>query len=236
MLAYVDLHIHSLLSPCSDNDMTPNNIINMAVIKGLDIIAITDHNCAQNTDAVLKCAKNAGIIAVPGMELETSEEVHLVCLFPGLEEVMLMQQIVHESLPEIQNREEIFGSQIIMDKDDNDIGHVKQLLLTASGLSVDTAFNYVNELGGVVLPAHIDRSSYSILSNLGSIPDDLGVHCVEISRGCDETQYRSNHPELKKFKFVKSSDAHHLWDIFERESGLEIFDLSINSLIKALKE
>jgi PHP family Zn ribbon phosphoesterase len=105
----VDLHIHSVLSPCSNRDMTPNNIINMSLLKGLDIIAVADHNTAGNAETVLKCARSRSIMAVPGMEVETMEEVHILCLFPNLEAVVSMEELVYESLPSIKNREEIFG-------------------------------------------------------------------------------------------------------------------------------
>jgi predicted metal-dependent phosphoesterase TrpH len=171
MKAFYDLHIHSALSPCAENEMTPNNIVNMAYIKGLDIIAVTDHNSALNCEAVLKCAKNRGIVALAGMEIETKEEVHMVCFFPGLKEALKMHDIVNNSLPRIENREDIFGQQIIMDEDDNIICNYKQMLLTAADLSIDEVFEKVGQLGGVAVPAHIDRDSYSIISNLGIIPD-----------------------------------------------------------------
>ena len=147
MKAYIDLHIHSSLSPCSDKDMTPNNIVNMAYLKGLDIIAVTDHNSAENCDAMVICGKKRGIIVVPGMELETREEVHLVCLFPSVAEAHRMQEIVYNALPDIENREDIFGQQIMMDEEDNISGYQKRLLLTASSLSIDDAFMNVSSLG-----------------------------------------------------------------------------------------
>lgn len=232
MKAYIDLHIHSALSPCANNEMTPNNIVNMAYIKGLDIIAVTDHNSVENCEAVLKCAKERGIIVVPGMELETSEEVHLICLFPGMVEALRMQEIVYKALPDLKNREDIFGQQIIMDGNDNVIRHCDRLLLTASSLSVEEVFGNVTLLGGAVVPAHIDRDSYSIVSNLGIIPDNLGIKYLEISKGCDRLQYLDNNPWLGKFGLIRSSDAHSLGDILERESFIDLEELSVECLIK----
>ncbi|HOQ00491.1 MAG TPA: PHP domain-containing protein [Acetivibrio clariflavus] len=236
MKAFYDLHIHSALSPCAENDMTPNNIVNMAYIKGLDIIAVTDHNSALNCEAVLKCAKNRGIVAIPGMELETREEVHLVCLFPGLEEVMKMHEIVTDALPKIENREDIFGQQLIMDEDDNVIESYKQMLLTAADLSIDEAFEIVNNLSGIVVPAHVDRDSYSIISNLGMVPDYLDIIYLEVSRDCVLKEFLVNNPYLSDYSFLKSSDAHSLGQIMERESAFDIEEKSLECFMQSLKK
>ncbi len=236
MKAFYDLHIHSALSPCADNEMTPNNIVNMAYVKGLDIIAVTDHNAALNCEAVLKCAQNRGVVAVPGMELETKEEVHLVCLFPGLDEVLKMQSIVNQTLPQIENREDIFGQQIIMDEDDNIIGKNNQLLLTATGLCVDEVFDKVSHLGGVVVPAHIDRDSFSIISNLGIVPDYLGIKYLEVSKGCLVNDFLRSNPYLSQYNIMKSSDAHNLGSLLEKESSIEVREISIECLFETLKK
>lgn len=235
MKAAIDLHIHSALSPCADKDMTPNNIVNMACLKGLDIIALTDHNSAENAGAFLQCAKDAGILAVPGMELETREEVHLVCLFPGIDEAMHMQKIVYAALPDINNREDIFGQQMIMDREDNILGFFPKLLVTAADISIDEAFGTVKEHRGVIIPAHVDRESYSILSNLGMIPDNLEIQYLEASKMCRPAHLLERYPHLDKYKFITSSDAHYLWDISERENFLELEELSIQCLFDTLR-
>ena len=171
----VDLHIHSGLSPCADKDMTPNNIINMALVKGLDIIAITDHNSGANLEAVSKCAKKSGLIFIPGMEVETSEEVHLICLLPDLTCAAELQHHIYNALPSIQNREDIFGNQLIFDENDQITGEERRMLITATNLTVNKVFLLVKQLGGAVIPAHVDRLSYSMISNLGMIPEDLGI-------------------------------------------------------------
>jgi 3',5'-nucleoside bisphosphate phosphatase len=234
MLAYVDLHIHSALSPCSEKEMTPNNIVNMAYLKGLDIIAVTDHNSAENLAAVMKCAKQAGIIAVPGMEVETSEEVHVLCLLPDLEAALELQSIVYALLPDIKNREAIFGEQLILDEEDRIMGHCDRLLLTAAGLSLEEVFEAVEGLGGVAIPAHADRDSYSVLSNLGIIPEELNVKTVEISRECNMDEFISTRLWMKGYRWIRSSDAHRLGDILEKESSLELEDISVESLLRAL--
>jgi len=236
MKFYADLHIHSALSPCADRDMTPNNIINMAVLKGLDIIAVTDHNSAENLPAVSECARKAGIVFIPGMEVETREEIHLVCLFPHVEAAFAMQDVVYGALPDLKNREDIFGEQWILDEEDRLAGRQDRLLLTATGLGIGDVFPLVKDLGGVVLPAHVDRDSYSVLSNLGSIPEDLPVRSLEISRDCCLDSFLAVHPELNAYSFIRSSDAHYLWDISERENPLQLEEAGAECLMKALSE
>ena len=133
-----DLHLHSCLSPCGDNDMTPANIVGMAAILGLDVIAVTDHNSCKNCPAVLAAAKEYGVLAVPGMEINTSEEVHAVCLFPRLEASMDFDRLVEEKLMAFPNKEEIFGQQLIYDLDDHICGKFPNLLINATEISFDT--------------------------------------------------------------------------------------------------
>lgn len=235
MKAAVDLHIHSALSACADNDMTPNNIVNMAVLKGLDIIAVTDHNSAENVKAVMNCADGSQLIVVPGMEVETREEVHLICLFPSVENALKMQETLYSLLPKRENREDIFGQQLIMDECDKIIAHNGRLLLTAADISVEESCNTVKSLGGIVIPAHIDREAYSIISNLGLIPQDLNLKYLEISRNCELNEYRRQNQKVSDYCFLKSSDAHRLGDILERESFIELQELTINCLIGKLK-
>lgn len=235
MKAFYDFHIHSALSPCAENEMTPNNIVNMAYLKGLDIIAVTDHNAALNCEAVLKCAKDRGIVVVPGMELETREEVHMVCFFPGIGEAMKMHEIVSNALPGMENREDIFGKQLIIDDDDNVIGSYKPMLITAADLSIDEVFDTVEKLGGAVVPAHVDRESFSIISNLGMVPDYLNIKYLEISKDCVINEFLNKNPYLSTYNFLRSSDAHNLGKILEKESSIELKEISIECLIESLK-
>ncbi len=230
----VDLHIHSALSPCADADMTPNNIVNMARLKELDVIAVTDHNSGANLEAVSKCASNCGLLFIPGMEVETSEEVHLVCLLPDLNSAGKLNSIVSNALPDIPNRKDIFGEQLILSDEDAVIGEEERMLVTATALNVYDVFSIVKNLGGAVIPAHVDRSSYSILSNLGMIPDDLDIKYLEISRNCDKYAYKASNPALDEYRLIKASDAHYLGDILERESLLELPELSAKAVIKAI--
>jgi len=218
----VDLHIHSALSPCADKDMTPNNIVNMAIIKGLDAIALTDHNSGGNLSAVSACARKHGLVFIPGIELESAEEIHLVCLLPDLESALELHRIAYQALPPIPNRTDIFGRQYYMDENDEITGEEERLLVNATSLTIDEILQLVRDLNGAVIPAHVDRPSNSIISNLGWIPDEFKLKYLEISRNCQHYDYKAAHPELDHYRLIKSSDAHYLGDILERESWIEI--------------
>lgn len=241
MKYWVDLHIHSCLSPCAESDMTPNNIVNMALIKGLDIIAITDHNSVGNVKAAMEVGERSGILVVPGMELCTSEEIHLVCLFPDYENALSFERHVYENLPPITNREDIFGAQIIMDANDNEAGRETRFLSGACGLDIETSLNLVRGLNGIVIPAHINRQSYSILNTLGSIPPEYGFKYLEYSKQKDTVPLCSQiekfiqmNPELGSCNFINSSDAHFLGDILEQEIFFDLPDKSIQSILSVL--
>ncbi len=229
MRAYYDFHIHSALSPCADEDMTPNNIVNMARLKGLSMIAVTDHNSCGNLRAVMQVAANDPLV-LPGIEIETAEEVHILGYFPSLEQAEAMEKVVKEHLPFIPNRPEIFGRQLYMDADDTVTGEEEGLLVTATTLGVADVFSMVQDLGGVAVPAHIDRSSYSILSNLGFLPPELAIRTVEITaknRARLEEQY-------KNLTILTSSDAHYLGDIAEMERYMDISTKTIPEILEKL--
>lgn len=217
MKCYYDLHIHSALSPCGDNDMTPNNIVNMSVLKGLDVIAVSDHNTCGNVRAVQKAA-GSRLLVIPAMEIETSEEIHTLALFPSIEAAEKMEKIVKKHLPKIKNRTEIFGNQYYMDENDEIVGEEEYLLVTASDIDLYKTYNCVKDLGGILIPAHIDRHSYSIISNLGFIPPDISFPCLEISAGA-QASFKDNY---KNFNIITNSDAHYLGDISEKTHFFEI--------------
>ncbi|MBO5743683.1 MAG: PHP domain-containing protein [Clostridia bacterium] len=230
MKVYYDFHIHSCLSPCGDNDMTPNNIVNMAVIKGLNAIAITDHNCGENAQAAIDAAEGLPLTVIPGMEIETSEEIHMVALFENVSQLLKMQDIVMANMPPIKNKPAIFGEQIIMDKHDKIIDFKEQFLITACGLNIFEITKKVRELGGVVFPAHIDKTSYSVLSNLGSIPDELEFQTVEV-KACPVPQNIVDMANLNKYNILCNSDAHYLWDISEKEHYIECNSPDIKDIL-----
>ncbi|MCT4606672.1 MAG: PHP domain-containing protein [Marinisporobacter sp.] len=231
----VDFHIHTSLSPCADEDMTPNNIINMSMLKGLDAIGITDHNSAQNCKACLDVAKSKGIIVIPGMELQTKEEVHLICLFKGIDEVLSLQQLVYDQLPEKENNPKVFGRQLVFNEKDEAIGENKRMLITSTGLSLNEVFYEVEKREGIIIPAHVDRSSYSLIGTLGFLPEQLEIKTLEISRRCNINTFLEKYKYLKKHKFIQSSDAHRLGDILERENFIEVEEKTIDGIFRALR-
>lgn len=212
-----DLHIHTALSPCASDDMTPNNIVNMAYLKGLDAIAITDHNSSKNVEAAMEVAKNVGIKLIPGMEIQSKEDIHIICLFRSLESLFKLQSLVDENLNKVPNRPDIFGNQIILDSNDNKVGYEENLLLSSVNLSVEQILNSVAGFGGVPVPAHIDRQGNGMIGVLGFIPDDLPIEYLEISRGCDRQNLLKQNKYLSKYILYTSSDAHALGNIFERD-------------------
>lgn len=231
----VDLHVHTALSPCGDDDMTPNNIVNMALLKGLDLIAITDHNSCANVEAVIDAGRNKGLMVIPGIEVQSKEEVHLICLFKKLEQALEFGELIYESLSNIPNNEELFGNQLIMDASDNVIGKLEKLLLTSSTYSISEVFELTSKYGGMCIPAHIDRQGYSIISNLGFIPPNLKVDAVEISKKLKLESALEKMPFIKSYKHIVSSDAHYLWDISEREYFVEMEYISASRLLEALQ-
>lgn len=234
-LAY-DFHIHSCLSPCGDADMTPQNIANMAKLMGYDIIALTDHNTCLNCPALMKVGKDIGLTVIPGMELCTSEEVHIVCLFPSLEDALAFSDYVHSTLPPIKNKPKIFGEQTICNENDEVIGTEETLLITASGISTMKAVETVKNFNGICYPAHIDRSSFSILSNLGTIDESFGFNAAEIFDLTAENALKEKHPYLNTIKIVSDSDAHYLENMrIPEDCYIELPENSIEAVIEYFK-
>lgn len=209
--------------------MTPNNIVNMSLLKGLDMIAITDHNTCGNCRAVMEAAGD-NILVIPGIEVETSEEVHVACYFPSIEAAEEMEKAVKSSMPFIENRPEIFGKQLYMNALDEIIAEEKNMLVRASGLDIYEVVNICRRLGGIAVPAHIDRSSYSVMSNLGFIPPDLNVSALEITEKARNTMLEK-YPD---FQIITNSDAHYLENISERYYSLELSHKTAQSVIDFL--
>lgn len=236
MKLYYDFHIHSCLSPCGDTDMTPNNIVNYAKIMGYDVIALTDHNTALNCPAVAKIAEENGITFIPGMELCTSEEVHIICLFYTLEDALNFSEYVKSTMPPIKNKPSVFGEQLICDENDNVIGQEEILLVTASGISTEKVVKKVAEYNGICYPAHIDRSSFSILSNLGTIDEYFGFKCAEIYDILKEDELKKKHPYLEKLKILSDSDAHYLENMRIPQQIIDVPENNINAILDYLNK
>lgn len=221
---FCDLHIHSCLSPCGDDEMTPANIAGMAVINGLNIVALTDHNSSKNCPAFFKQAKALGIIPVAGMELTTAEDIHVVCLFRELEDALKFDEFVDGKRIKIKNKPDIFGHQHIRDENDDICGEVEDLLINAAMLSLEEAFAEVSKRGGVCYPAHIDRQSNGIISTLGTFPEDPEYTAYELNDADSDEEYREKFPIIKGLARAVSSDAHYLWDISEAKFSVELDD------------
>lgn len=226
-MIYYDFHIHSALSPCADADMTPNNIVNMAAISGLNAIAVSDHNSIGNVIPAVKAGEKCGITVIPGMEVETEEEVHILTLYPDIKAAQYAAEFVYKSLPDIKNRPEIFGEQLYMDENDEVIGEEEKLLISSASLSLNRLFEIVKYAGGLFIPAHVDRHSYSILTNLGFIPDDLDIRCIEISKSTSDLEsYLESRSELAEYFIFRNSDAHYLENISMAEAYLNCSRIS----------
>ncbi len=222
------MHIHSALSPCCDDDMTPNNIVNMALLNGLDAIAVTDHNSCDNVEAVIKAA-GGRLVVIPGMELQTAEEVHLLCYFPHLDALMSFQDRIRGFYTGIENKPELFGNQLIMNERDEVIGIKEQLLLASLNLSIDEALHYARSLGGLVVPAHVDRPSYSIISQLGFIPEYMGFTLLEYSQKPLMENY-----DRSKYKLIISSDAHSLSSILDKKMIIPVEEITLEGILHYL--
>ncbi len=215
---YYDLHIHSCLSPCGDDDMTPANIAGMAMLNGLNIVALTDHNTARNCPAFFAQAKKYGIVPVPGMELTTSEDVHMVCLFRSLSAALDFDALVAERRILIRNKAAIFGHQYHMDENDAVVDEEENLLINATTISIAEAFALVKGMDGVCYPAHIDRPSNGMVAMLGDFPPDVPFSAYELNDGANTEEYREKFPLLGQLCRVVSSDAHYLENIGAAEN------------------
>jgi|LSQX01.3.fsa_nt_gb hypothetical protein len=229
MRAYCDLHIHSCLSPCGDSLMTPNNIARMAMLKGLDAIAVCDHNTAANLPAVARACESAGVLLLPALELNTQEEAHLLSYFPTVECALAFSDEIYDHLPPIPNRADLFGEQLLMDERDAPIGSEPKLLISALDLSLDDLVERINALGGAAVPAHINRGSNGLLNVLGFLPPTLAVSAVEVWRALPCPA------DLSGLRVLHTSDAHYLEDILEREVAFDIPERSAQALFDFIK-
>jgi len=196
--------------------MLPDLIVQQAQELGLEIIAITDHNSAENTAAVVNAARGTGITVFPGIEVQTREEVHVVTLFDSLEQVMAWQEQVYGSLPPLKNDEARFGEQLILDAEGQPAGYLDQMLITSSSFSIEEVVARVDKLGGLCIPAHVDRPVYSIIANLGFVPPDLNVRGVEISFNISPMDARQRFPQLDRYSLIANGDAHRLKEMCRR--------------------
>ena len=208
-----DLHIHTCLSPCATLDMTPQKIVEQAQKKNLEIIAITDHNSAENAGSVMTAAQDTELCVIPGIEVTTSEEVHIVGLFENPLDALSMQTLVYDHLQPGENDDDLFGMQVIANAFDEVEGMNRRLLIGATNLSLSKVVDAIHKLNGLAVAAHIDRQAFSIISQLGFIPEGLELDAVEISRRMTLKKGRALFKDLERFAFITSSDAHDIPEV-----------------------
>lgn len=230
-----DLHTHSCLSPCGDNDMTPNNLVNMAALLGCEILAVTDHNTCRNAPAAVRVGEAAGVLVIPGMELCTAEEAHVVCLFETVEAALAFDEYVAAHTMHIPNRPEIFGEQLILNERDEEIGRIDRLLITATEISVNDVQALVASYGGVAFPAHVDKDAYSVTAALGAIPPEAGFRAAELSGGADRAAVLRLYPELQDMILLRDSDAHYLHLMQENMAQVELSARTAGALLDVLR-
>lgn len=204
-----DLHVHTALSPCADDRMTPRAILERAGALGINLLAATDHNASENAEALVTLSREYGIAVLPGMELQTREEVHLLCLFDSVEAAAAWQEVVHQWLPVCQNVPQVFGRQLLFDSRGlHRPDEYPRLLQMSAELTVEEAVQGVREMGGLCLPAHVDRPSYGLLCTLGLLPDKVTFEAAEISPHLAPESALLRYPALKGTTLFTSSDAH----------------------------
>lgn len=226
-----ELHIHTVLSPCAGIEMIPPLIVQEAISQGINLIAITDHNASYNASAVIQAAKGSGLTVLPGMELQTEEEIHSICLFDTLDQLDELQKIVDSKLPDMKNNIEYLGEQFVVDDEGEFIRREERLLITSAKLSIDKAFEIVTNLGGLFIPAHVNREAYGIISHLGFIPPDLKFDALEISRHLSIVECIDRFPQIKGYNIIQSGDVHYLLDFL----GANYFDIEKPTILEIKK-
>lgn len=204
----VELHVHTVLSPCAGVEMIPPLLVQTALEQGIRVIAITDHNATANIAAVMEAARGTDLIVLPGMELQTKEEVHLLCLFETLEQAAEWQRKVDGWLPDVPNRPDFFGEQYVVDASGEFIRREERLLINSADIGLEQASQQIRELGGLAIPAHVDRKANGLLELLGLVPP--GFEALEISRHITPAEAVKAHPQLHGYTLVQSGDVHFL--------------------------
>ena len=211
----IDLHMHTPLSPCGQEDMLPKAMVKRALDLGLDVIAVTDHNAIANVGPVLEVGKEEGLIVIPGCELQTQEEIHLVCLFEGLEELEEWYAFLQPKMTTRKNNVKFFGPQLRLDREGRVLGEEERMLLTSVEISVDEAVASVHRFGGICIAAHIDRPAFSLWASLGAIPENLPLDGIELTRHLPRDPRILAAIQERGYQYITASDAHTLEHIGE---------------------
>ena len=227
-----DLHIHTCLSPCTELNMSPKGILTAAKKKGIDILGICDHNSSENSLAIMKAAKKMHIHILPGMEVTSEEEVHVLALFDNIGNALKLQEHVYQNLPG-KNDEKTFGMQVIVNEKEEVLGFSDKLLIGATTIPLDNVLRLIHTFEGLAIAAHINREAFSIISQLGFVPDNLELDALEISSSITieeaKKKYSYNYP------ITCSSDAHYPDDIGKSFTSFLLQDGTVTEIKKALK-
>ncbi|MBC8413079.1 MAG: PHP domain-containing protein [Nitrospira sp.] len=230
-----DLHIHTCLSPCADLDMTPSAIVAEALKKKIDIIAITDHNSAENILATQRAAAGTPLTVLAGMEVATSEEAHVLALFDQVETAIELQNMIYQHLLPGENDEKLFGEQIVVNEKDEVINFNKRILIAATALPAHEIINSIHALNGLVIASHVDKSTFSIISQLGFIPADLTFDALEISPHMKHKEAEHELGAYRSFTWISSSDAHYLRDLGRRKTSFFMEKPSVTEMKLAMR-
>ncbi len=230
-----DLHIHTVLSPCGDIEMTPRQIIAKAKERGLDIIGISDHNSTRQCAEVKKVGDREGVFVLCGTEVNTREEVHCLAFFETPEQLDAFQQYLKANLPPVNNDEEKFGYQLVVNENEEIIDQEPYLLISALTKNINEVEEEVHRLGGIFIPAHIDKMQNSVLSQLGFLPPDLKVDALELSKRTKAADFLQKNKYLSKYPFIRSSDAHLIDDIGCVYTELAMETITFNDIKNALQ-
>ncbi len=207
-----DLHVHTCLSPCADDAMRPLAIVRSARKNGLDVIGICDHNSVRNVAAVRRAGQREGMAVIGGIEVCSEEEVHVLGLFDREQDLQDMQRLIDESFAG-ENNPDLFGEQYLCDEHDAIVGREAKLLIGATQLTVEQVVEGIHRFDGLAIASHVDRESFSVLSQLGFVPPGLQIDALEVSSRCAATEARARLPEIRNYPLVRSSDAHWLKEI-----------------------
>ncbi|TVR42813.1 MAG: PHP domain-containing protein [Bacteroidia bacterium] len=229
-----DLHVHTVLSPCGDLEMSPSNIVKRAALKGIDILGVTDHNSTKHGALIRKLAEKEGIFVLCGAEVTTREEIHCLAFFENDDTLEKFQQYLDTYLADVWNNPSRFGYQVVVDENDMIVEEVNRLLIAAIDQSIDEVEEEVHALGGLFIPAHIDRPSHSLISQLGFMPPGLKVDALEVTGRTTPEDMVSQFPELAPYSFIGSSDAHFPEQLGTRMTVFEMETRSFAEIKKAL--
>lgn len=230
-----DLHIHSVLSPCGDLDMSPVRIIQVAKSKNLDIIGITDHNSTLHADVMIELGKKKGIVVFPGVEINTREEVHCLAFFENAENTVKFQEYLDQNMPGFKNKPERFGHQIQVNEQEEILMEVENLLIAGLTVGIEEVEKKVHELSGVFIPAHVDRPMNGIYAQIGFIPEDLKVDAIEVSAAVNFSEFLEKRKELKGATIITNSDAHYPDQIGQAITEFYMEEPTFKEWEKALK-